>query len=222
MGNDMSIRALFSEIPPLFLPLFEGVRYPWEVLPRIGPFVRSLVERGLEGYRELAPGVLLGEGVTVYPTATVEGPSVIGAGTVLRPGAFLRGNVLVGEGCVIGNSTELKNCVLFPGAQVPHFNYVGDSILGRRAHMGAGTVCSNLKGDGTAVVIHGEEEHETGLRKVGAFLGDFADVGCGAVLTPGTVIGRESRVYPLTLARGSYPAGCIVKATREVVKKRPV
>ncbi|MBR4071217.1 MAG: UDP-N-acetylglucosamine pyrophosphorylase [Clostridia bacterium] len=173
----------------------------------------------IEGYSFISDGVLIGEGVTIHKSAVIIPPAVIGKGTEIRPGAFLRGNVIIGEGCVIGNSSELKNCILLDGVQVPHYNYVGDSILGNKAHMGAGAVCSNLKSDGRAVVIHGDEEYETGLRKIGAILGDGADIGCGCVLNPGTVVGKSTTVYPLTSLRGVYPENCIVKSTTIVVKR---
>ena len=166
-----------------------------------------------------ADGILVGEHVRIHPAATIEPPAVIGAGTEIRPGAFLRGNVIIGENCVIGNSSELKNCILLDGVQVPHYNYVGDSILGNRAHMGAGSICSNLKSDGKPVVIHGDEEYATGLRKVGGILADGADIGCGCVLNPGTIIGKNTSVYPLTSVRGVIGEASIVKSTTQVVPK---
>ena len=211
---------LFADIPPLFSPLFDGIEYPWELLPRIKDFILRRLSEGAEGYSLLFDGVLVGRDVKIAPTAVIEGTAVIGHGTVLRPGAYLRGGVLIGEGCVIGNSTELKNCLIMNRAQVPHYNYVGDSVLGRGAHMGAGAVCSNLKSDGKNVVIHGKRDYETGLRKVGAFLGDGADIGCGCVLSPGTVVGCGSSVYPLTHLRGVIPAGCIVKSPDNIVKRK--
>lgn len=211
---------LFANIPPLFSPLFDGIEYPWELLPRIKDFILRLLSEGAEGYSLLFDGVLVGRDVKIAPTAVIEGTAVVGHGTVLRPGAYLRGGVLIGEGCVIGNSTELKNCIIMNRAQVPHYNYVGDSVLGRGAHMGAGAVCSNLKSDGKNVVIHGKRDYETGLRKVGAFLGDGADIGCGCVLSPGTVVGCGSSVYPLTHLRGVIPAGCIVKSPDNIVKRK--
>lgn len=211
---------LFANIPPLFSPLFDGIEYPWELLPRIKDFILRLLSEGAEGYSLLFDGVLVGRDVKIAPTAVIEGTAVVGHGTVLRPGAYLRGGVLIGEGCVIGNSTELKNCLIMNHAQVPHYNYVGDSVLGRGAHMGAGAVCSNLKSDGKNVVIHGKHDYETGLRKVGSFLGDGADIGCGCVLSPGTVVGCGSSVYPLTHLRGVIPAGCIVKSPDNIVKRK--
>ena len=211
---------LFANIPPLFSPLFDGIEYPWELLPRIKDFILRLLSEGAEGYSLLFDGVLVGRDVKIAPTAVIEGTAVVGHGTVLRPGAYLRGGVLIGEGCVIGNSTELKSCIIMNHGQVPHYNYVGDSVLGRGAHMGAGAVCSNLKSDGKNVVIHGKRDYETGLRKVGAFLGDGADVGCGCVLSPGTVVGCGSSAYPLTHLRGVIPAGCIVKSPDNIVKRK--
>ena len=164
--------------------------------------------------------VLVGENVKIYPTATIEAPAIIGSGTEVRPGAFIRGSVITGENCVIGNSSELKNCVLLDRVQVPHYNYVGDSVLGNRAHMGAGSICSNLKSDGKAVVIHGDENIETGLRKIGGILADGADIGCGCVLNPGTVIGKNTSVYPLTALRGVIPGGCIVKSMETIVVRK--
>lgn len=189
------------------------------MLPKIKQYITDLISVGLPNYTIIAPNVLVGENVKIYPTAVIEGPTIIGSGTEIRPGAFLRGNVITGENCVIGNSTEMKNCVLLDGVQVPHYNYVGDSILGNKAHMGAGTVCSNLKTDGKPVVIHGDEEYETGLRKIGGILGDGADIGCGCVLNPGTIIGKSTSVYPLNSLRGVFPAGCIVKSPSNIVKR---
>ncbi len=189
------------------------------MLPKIKEYAAKLIDCGLTGYTLISDGVLVGENVKIYPSATIEGPAIIGSGTEIRPGAFIRGSVITGEGCVIGNSSELKNCILLDGVQVPHYNYIGDSILGNKAHTGAGTICSNLKSDGRAVVVHGERDYETGLRKLGGILADGADVGCGSVINPGTVIGKSTSVYPLTSLRGVYPADCIVKATHTVVKR---
>ncbi len=200
--------------------LFLEAEYPWEILPRIKDYIMELIATGLPGFTKLTEDVWVGENVKIYPTATIEGPTILGNGTEVRPGAFLRGGIITGENCVIGNSTELKNCVLLDKVQVPHYNYVGDSVLGNHAHMGAGAVCSNLKADGKAVVIHGEQDYETGLRKIGGILADDADVGCGCVLNPGTVIGKGTSVYPLTSLRGVYPGGCIVKDGKTVVERR--
>lgn len=221
MRKDLTTAALFDCQIPYLQALFARCTYPWEILPEIKACLLSLLEKGLPGYREIQPGVLVGEGVTVAPTATLCGPALIGAGTEIRPGAYLRGNVITGEGCVIGNSSELKNCILLNRAAVPHYNYVGDSILGNGAHMGAGAICSNLKSGGSAVTVHGEEDYPTGLRKVGSFLADGADIGCGCVLNPGTVIGKNTSVYPLTPLRGVYPADSIVKSPTVIVERVP-
>ncbi len=211
---------LFSCETPYLAELFSNSEYPWDMLPKIKGYILELIEEGIEGYTEYAPGVLVGEGVKIYPTVTIEAPAIIGAGTEVRPGAFIRGNVITGRNCVIGNSSELKNCILLDKVQVPHYNYVGDSVLGNFAHMGAGSICSNLKSDGKAVVIHGEVDYETGLRKIGGILADHADIGCGCVLNPGTVVGRNTSVYPLNALRGVFPSDCIVKANDNVVKRK--
>lgn len=200
--------------------LFENSEYPWDMLPLIKDYINKLIEKGIPGYTKLAEGVLVGENVKIYPTATIEAPAIIGSGTEIRPGAFIRGAVITGENCVIGNSSELKNCILLEKVQVPHYNYVGDSVLGNKAHMGAGSICSNLKSDGKAVVIHGDTDYETGLRKIGGILADGADIGCGCVLNPGTVIGKNTSVYPLTALRGVFPEGCIVKSADNIVKRK--
>lgn len=220
MSKKVKTAELFDCKTPYLKDLFASAEYPWEMLPRIKEYIQTLLENGIEGYTLLKDGVLVGENVKIYPTATIEAPAVIGAGTEIRPGAFLRGNVITGEKCVIGNSSELKNCVLLDTVQVPHYNYVGDSVLGNHAHMGAGSICSNLKSDGKAVVIHGDVDYETGLRKIGGILADGADVGCGCVLNPGTVIGKNTSVYPLTALRGVFPEESIVKSVDNVVKRR--
>ena len=172
-----------------------------------------------EDYDEITPQVWVHRTAQIAPTAYLGSPCIIGANTEVRHGAFIRGSVLVGENCVVGNSVELKNVILFDNVQVPHYNYVGDSILGYKAHMGAGSVTSNVKSDKSPVVIHGETDVPTGLKKVGAMLGDFVEVGCNSVLNPGTVIGRNSQIYPLSSVRGTIPAGCIYKTGGIVVKK---
>ena len=213
-------KELFECKTPYLKELFEGAEYPWEMLPKIKEYARRLIGSGLEGFSEISEGVFVGRDVKIYPNVTIEAPAIIGHGSEIRPGAFIRGNVITGENCVIGNSSELKNCVLLDNVQVPHYNYVGDSVLGNYAHMGAGSICSNLKSDGKSVVIHGDEEYATGLRKIGAILADHADVGCGCVLNPGTVIGKNTSVYPLNALRGVFPEGCIVKSMDNVVKRR--
>ncbi|MBQ2741772.1 MAG: UDP-N-acetylglucosamine pyrophosphorylase, partial [Oscillospiraceae bacterium] len=182
MDKRVKTAELFECETAYLKPLFESCEYPWELLDKIGELAEKLVADGMPGYRLLAEDVLIGEDVTIAPTATIIGPSVIGRGTEIRPGAYIRGNVITGERCVIGNSSELKNCVLLNDVQAPHYNYIGDSVLGNHAHLGAGAVCSNLKADGKNVVIRGDRDYKTERRKVGAILGDGADIGCNSVI----------------------------------------
>ena len=202
---------------PYLKGLFDSCEYPWQMLPKIKELILSLIETGIEDFTELKPGVLVGKDVKIAETATIEAPAIIGHATEIRPGAYIRGSVITGSGCVMGNSSEFKNCIILDKAQIPHYNYVGDSVLGNRAHMGAGSICSNLKSDGKAVVIHADEKIETGLRKIGGILADGADIGCGCVVNPGTVIGKNTSAYPLTALRGVYPANSIIKATDKIV-----
>lgn len=200
--------------------LLAACAYPWEALSAIGEAVLALGHAlPPERYDHPQEDVWIARSARVAPTASITGPCVIGEETEVRPGAFIRGNVLVGDGAVVGNSTELKNCILFDGVQAPHYNYVGDSVLGYRAHMGAGSITSNVKGDKTNVVVHGEREYPTGRKKFGAMLGDRAEIGCGSVLNPGTVIGRDSQVYPLSSVRGVVPERHICKGERGVFPK---
>lgn len=196
--------------------------YPWEALGGIKACIIELGESLDKGeYAEITQHVWVHKSVKLSPTAYLGAPCIIGAGTEIRHGAFVRGSALVGENCVVGNSVELKNVILFDGVQVPHYNYVGDSILGHKAHMGAGSITSNVKSDKTPVLIKdGESWIQTGLKKVGAFLGDNVEVGCNSVLNPGTVIGQNSNVYPLSCVRGVVKENCIYKTKGEVVKKR--
>ena len=202
--------------------LLSQYEYPWEALAKIGEFILQLGQSlSQDEYDHPSEDVWISKTAKVYPGAYIAGPAIIGPGTEVRPGAFVRGKALVGEGCVVGNSTELKNVILFDGVQVPHYNYVGDSILGYKSHMGAGSITSNVKSDKTLVTVRGGEEAiETGLKKMGAMLGDFVEVGCNSVLNPGTVIGRHSNVYPLSMVRGLIPAAYIFKRPGEVVAKR--
>ena len=220
MENSLKCQSLFTSDIILFKELFYGIAYPWEVLFTLKQRIASLVKLGVDGYTLLSEGVLIGKGVRIADTARIEAPAILGDGCEVRHGAYIRGSVILGKGCVVGNSSEIKNSVLFDGAQVPHFNYVGDSMLGKGVHLGAGAICSNLRSDKKNVVIKGENlQIETGLRKLGAILGDGVEIGCGAVLCPGTVIGKNTSVYPLTLARGIYPGNSIVKNTNIVVSK---
>lgn len=219
MSKGVRISELYDCKAEHLIPLFERFEYPWELLLQIKDYIYELFGEKIEGYTFLKENVMIGKNVKIHDGVTIEGPAFIGSESEIRPGAFIRGAVITGKGCVIGNSSELKNCILLDRVQVPHYNYVGDSVLGNRAHLGAGSICSNLKSDGKSVVIHADKEYETGLRKVGAFLGDGADVGCGCVLNPGTVIGKNTSVYPLTSLRGVYPKESIVKSQTETVTK---
>ena len=217
MDKQVKTSELFNCTTEYLTPLFDACEYPWEMLPKIKEYVLELVEKGLPGYTKYSDNVLIGQNVKIYPTATIEGPAIIGSGSEIRPGVFIRGNVIAGENCVLGNSSEYKNCIMLQGVQTPHYNYVGDSVLGNFSHLGAGSICSNLKTDKKPVVIHGDVDYDTGLRKIGAMLGDHADVGSGCVLNPGTIIGKRTSVYPLSSLRGVFPAGCIVKSMKNIV-----
>jgi len=220
LNKKVKTQELFECKTAYLKNLFKKAEYPWEILPDIKNYIYDIIKGGAEGFTEISENVFIGENVKIYPTAVIEGPAIIGSRCEIRPGAFIRGSVITGEDCVIGNSSELKNCVLLDKVQVPHYNYVGDSVLGNHAHMGAGSICSNLKADGKQVVIHGDKEYETGIRKIGAFLADGADVGCGCVLNPGTIIGKNTSVYPLTALRGVFPSDCIVKAADNIVERK--
>ena len=201
-------------------PYLAGFDYPWQALKGIKDLILNLGPTLGEAYKEISPAVWVHETATVAPTAYLGAPCIIGAGTEIRHCAFVRGSALVGENCVVGNSVELKNVILFDNVQVPHYNYVGDSILGYKSHMGAGAVTSNVKSDKTLVTVkNGQERIETGLKKFGAMLGDFVEVGCNSVLNPGTIIGRHSNVYPTSCVRGVVPENSIWKNTGVVVKK---
>ena len=197
-----------------------GYEYPWQALKGIKDLILALGPKLGDEYTEVAPTVWVHKTAVVFPSAYLGAPCIIGPNTEVRHCAFIRGSALVGEGCVVGNSVELKNVILFDGVQVPHYNYVGDSILGHKAHMGAGSVTSNVKSDKTLVVVkNGGETCETGLKKFGAMVGDFVEVGCNSVLNPGTVIGRHSNVYPTSCVRGMIPEGHIWKNNGSIVEK---
>ncbi|MBP3704752.1 MAG: UDP-N-acetylglucosamine pyrophosphorylase [Clostridia bacterium] len=214
----MSIANLYDLSHTMAKPLMENFTYPWEVLPLIGEFILGLGETlPAEEYERREGNVWIARSAKLYPNIYIAGPTIIGPNTEVRPGAFIRGNALIGAGCVVGNSTEIKNAILFDGAQAPHYNYIGDSILGYKAHTGAGAITSNLKQDHSSVTIRTEDERvETGLRKFGAMLGDHVEVGCGSVLNPGTVIGRSARIYPLSMVRGFVPGFSIYKRAGEI------
>ena len=220
--NGVQIAELFDLTHTRAGELLREKQYPWEVLSEIGAWVLAIgATLDPARFDHPATDVWIAKSAKIAPTASITGPCIIDEGTEVRPGAFIRGNVLVGEGAVVGNSTELKNVILFDGVQVPHYNYVGDSILGYRAHMGAGSITSNVKGDKSLVVIkNGAESAETGRKKVGSMLGDFAEIGCGCVLNPGTVVGRHTQIYPLTSVRGVLPADSICKSMENIVRRK--
>lgn len=214
------IKDLFDLSHTMAADYLSGFEYPWEALSGIKGLVVSLGEKLGEDYTEVSPQVWVHNTAKVAPTAFLGAPCIIGAGTEVRHCAFVRGSALVGENCVVGNSVELKNVILFDNVQVPHYNYVGDSILGFKSHMGAGSLTSNVKSDKTLVVVKSADEQiPTGLKKFGAMLGDFVEVGCNSVLNPGTVIGRHSNIYPTSCVRGVVPQESIWKTGGIVVKK---
>ncbi len=218
--KDVEIAKLYDLNETKAAPLLESKKYPWEVLPLIKDFILELGKTLSEvEFEKRGEDVWIHKTAKIYPTANIYGPCIIDAETEVRPGAFIRGNALVGKKCVVGNSTELKNVILFNNVQVPHYNYVGDSVLGYKAHMGAGSITSNVKSDKTLVVVKGDENYETGLKKFGAMLGDRVEVGCNSVLNPGTVIGRDSNVYPTSCVRGVIPANSIYKDKDNIVSK---
>jgi len=201
--------------------LFDGVTYPWEVLTKISDFIIKIGNTlDLEKYNKIGENVWVAKTASVAPTAYIKGPAIIGENAEIRHCAFIRGNAIVGEGAVVGNSTELKNVILFNKVQVPHYNYVGDSILGYKSHMGAGSITSNVKSDKKLVIVKdGDEKIETGLKKFGAMIGDEVEVGCGSILNPGTVIGKNTNIYPLSSVRGVVPEKSIYKRQGEIVNK---
>lgn len=214
---------LYDTSHSLAKPLLDGCEYPWEALPKIKEFIIDLGKTlSADEYDNPEENVWIAKSAVVAKSATVCGPCIIGKNTELRTGAFIRGAVIVGDGCVVGNSCELKNAILFDCVQVPHFNYVGDSILGFRSHTGAGAITSNVKSDKSLVCVKGENgvSITTGLKKFGAMIGDCVEVGCNSVLNPGTVIGKNTNVYPLSSVRGSLPPNSIFKAEGNIVEKK--
>ncbi len=219
MYEDMDIRNNYDLTQTIAASLMERFKYPWEVLPEIGSYILELGKKlSADEYDKAGDNVWIAKTAKVAPTASINGPVIIGKEAEIRHCAFIRGNVIVGEGAVVGNSTELKNTILFNKVQVPHYNYVGDSVLGYKSHMGAGSITSNVKSDKTLVTInYNGEKVETGLKKVGALLGDHVEIGCNTVMNPGTVIGRGAQVYPLSMVRGFVPSNSIYKKQGEIV-----
>ena len=206
----IKINDLFNHVPMALEKLFESAEYPWGILRQIGRYIADVVENGLLGYTRYTKNILIGDGAEISDKATLRGPLIIGRGAEIRAGAFIRGNAYVGDGAVIGNSTEVKNAIILDGAKAPHYNYIGDSIVGARAHLGAGVILSNLRLDRKEIIIKAEEPHLTSLTKVGSFIGDGCEIGCGSVLNPGTVLGRGCVVYPLTSVSGVYSEGSVI------------
>lgn len=218
--NDLKCTSLFTNKGSIFDSIIRNFTYPWEALSKIDIIIEEILSEYRSEYTRLKDGVYVGKNVKISDSARIDGPAIIGHNCTIRHGAYIRGNVILGECCTVGNSSEVKNSIFSDRAQAPHFNYVGDSILGSHAHLGAGAICSNLRSDQKPVTIKtAYEVIETGRRKLGAILGDSVEIGCGAVLCPGTVVGKNTTVYPLTTLRGYYPDGCIVKSTRTVIKK---
>ena len=221
MSEEIKIGSLFATLPPYLEPYARECEYPWELIARVEEIVGELLAHAPEGYHEIEKGILVGENVKIADSARIEPPAIIGRNSEIRHGAYLRGNVIVGENCVIGNSSELKSAILLDRVQVPHYNYVGNSMLGNRSHLGAGAICSNLKSDGSNVIVHTEDKsYNTEMRKLGAILGDGVEIGCGCVLAPGCIVGKNTTAYPLTFLRGTIPENSIVKSMNEIVEKR--
>jgi NDP-sugar pyrophosphorylase family protein len=222
MNKNITVKELYNLNETIASPILESVIYPWEALPLIHDFILKVGETLSEDlYDKIGEDIWIAKTAHVFASAYITGPAIIGEHTEVRHSAFLRGNTIVGNGAVIGNSTELKNVILFNNVQVPHYNYVGDSILGYKAHMGAGSITSNVKSDKTLVIVKNGDNHiETGLKKFGSMVGDEVEVGCGSILNPGSVIGKGSSIYPLSSVRGVVPAGSIYKKEGEVAKKQ--
>lgn len=220
--EDAKISNLYDLNETIAKDLFDGLTYPWEALAKISAFIVTLgASLDPEKFEQRGEDVWIAKSAKVAPTAFLNGPLIIDEDAEIRHCAFIRGNAIVGKNSVVGNSTELKNVIIFNSVQVPHYNYVGDSILGYKSHMGAGSITSNVKSDKTLVVVKGDnEEIETGLKKFGAMLGDHVEVGCNSVLNPGSVIGRNSSIYPLSMVRGVVPADSIYKNKNEVVQRK--
>ena len=220
MNNIIKCQDLFALDGTLFESIFSHYEYPWEILRHLGDIIESLIKAGMDEYERIDEWVLIGKGVQISGTARIDGPAIIGSGTEVRHGAFIRGSALIGERCVIGNSSEVKNSILFNECQIPHFNYVGDSILGYKVHLGAGVKISNLKSDKSNVSIKIlNEKIDTGLRKLGAMIGDFTEIGCNAVLNPGTIIGKNTTIYPLSNVRGYVDENSIYKSENNIIRK---
>ena len=219
--KQVTIKELYDLTETAAKPLLESVTYPWEALPKIKDFIIELGNSlDPEEYEKRGENIWIHKSATVFDSAYIAGPCIIGKDTEVRQCAFIRGSALVGDNCVVGNSTELKNVIIFNNVQVPHYNYVGDSILGFHSHMGAGSITSNVKSDKTLVHVKGADfDIATGMKKFGAMLGDYVEVGCNSVLNPGTVLGSHSNIYPLSRVRGYVPSNSIYKDRNDIVTK---
>ena len=219
----MKIEELYSLNETLAKELLQSEEYPWEVLPKIKDYILEIGPNlNKEIFEQIGENIWVAKSAKIAPTASITGPAIIDENAEIRHCAFIRGKAIIGKNVVVGNSTEIKNSILFNNVQVPHYNYVGDSILGYKAHMGAGSITSNVKSDKTNVVIKSEKRIETNLRKVGAFLGDVVEVGCNSVLNPGTVVGKNTNIYPLSCVRGVIPENSIYKSKDEIVGKENI
>lgn len=218
----LKISDLYSLEHTIAAEIFEGKTYPWEILGELKSFIVKLGQSlDPEKFIKRGEDIWIAKSATVFDSAYIAGPCIIDEGAEVRHCAFIRGSAIIGKNAVVGNSTEVKNALVFDNVQIPHYNYVGDSVLGYKSHMGAGSITSNVKSDKTLVVVKSTDEKiETGLKKFGAMLGDFVEVGCGSVLNPGTVIGKNSNIYPLSSVRGVVPADSIYKASGNIVTKR--
>jgi len=222
MSEHLMIQSLFDLGETIAADIFNGCTYPWEALGKIKDEILMIGKNlSSETYDKIGEDIWIAKSAKVAPTASINGPAIIGEDAEIRHCAFIRGNAIVGNGAVVGNSTELKNVILFNQVQVPHYNYVGDSILGYKSHMGAGSITSNVKSDKSLVIVNsGDLKLETGLKKFGAILGDYVEVGCNSVLNPGTVIGRNANIYPLSMVRGYVSESSIYKKAGEIVAKQ--
>ncbi|MBE5805822.1 MAG: UDP-N-acetylglucosamine pyrophosphorylase [Clostridiales bacterium] len=219
--NDCKITNLYDLNETIAKDIFNNCTYPWEALPNIKDFIIKLGNTlDLNEYKKIDDNIWIEKSATIAPTAYIHGPAIIGKNTEIRHCAYIRENAIIGDNCVVGNSTELKNVILFNNVQVPHYNYVGDSILGHHSHMGAGSITSNVKSDKKLIIIKNEKTQiETGLKKIGAMIGDNVEIGCGSILNPGSVIGKNTNIYPLSSVRGVIPKNSIYKKQNEIVSK---
>lgn len=220
--ENIKTKELFDLSKSIASPLLERCEYPWEALDKIGEFISDIGKTlSQNDYYSPSENVWVARDVVIPATATILPPTIIGRGTEIRPGAYIRGKVIVGENCVVGNSCEIKNAIIFNNVQIPHFNYIGDSILGYKAHTGAGAITSNVKSDKTLVRVNNNGERiETGLKKFGAMIGDGVEIGCNSVLNPGTIIGKNTNIYPLSSVRGVIPANSIYKSEDNIIDKK--